>query len=111
MSDTATPGTRSYESTAWDLIGFDGQVDGEAARVRRKRGSVLYEAVSFNDDTPGDRVRLDRLSVDDEGLRADHVYVDPDTVLVVEIDPPREVGALPEAHDPLIVQHNPNGES
>lgn len=85
---------------AWDLIGFDGTLESithladpsleldrfaprTPASVRIKGGRTLYESVVFNDDTRGDRVRLDRLVAEQDGLRVVNRYVDPDTELEV----------------------------
>lgn len=93
---------RPIAYTAWDLIGFDGNMvsvpmeDGSppprydeeggnhieynSANVRIVGGRTLYEAVVFNDGTHGHRVRLDRLTND---LRVVNRYVDPDTPMEV----------------------------
>lgn len=71
-------------STAWDLIGFDGS-DGKSVRV--VGGRTLYEAVVYNDLTPGYNVRLDRLKLGRRGMRVVNRYVDPDTLLEVVADP------------------------
>jgi hypothetical protein len=71
-------------TTAWDLIGFDGS-DGKSVRV--VGGRTLYEAVVFNDETHGHRVRLDRLIVGETGLRVVNRYVDADTPVEVVEDP------------------------
>lgn len=75
--------TATLTATAWELIGFDG-ADGESVRVAG--GRALYEAVVFNDATPGEMVRLDRLEVSAGGLRVVNRYVDPDTLLEVVAD-------------------------
>lgn len=78
--------------TAWELIGFDGNVADDKLNedvpvgVRVKGGRTLYEAVVFNDATPGERVRLDRLVSDSDGLHVVNRYVDADTVLEVVWD-------------------------
>ena len=68
---------------AWDLIGFGGAIDGRPADVRIIGGTALYEAVDYNDDTPGCRVRLARLEVTADGFRQINRYVDPDTPLEI----------------------------
>lgn len=77
--------------TAWDLIGFPDCADPASGDytsdfcgcyVRIVGGRALYDSVSFEDSTPGDKVRLWRLdSVD--GLHVVQRYVDPDTMLEV----------------------------
>lgn len=63
--------------TAWDAIGYDG--DGY---LRIVGGRTLYEAATFYDNTPGDRVKLSRLDTTSDGLlRQVNRYVDPDTLL------------------------------
>lgn len=78
--------------TAWDLIGFGGNLQDldedapyQTASVRIIGGRTLYEAVDFNDETRGGRVRLARLQVTEHGIRQINRYVDPDTP--VEIIP------------------------
>lgn len=62
--------------TAWELIGFYGQ-------VKVKGGRTVYESVDYRDDTPGTKVRLARLG---ENLRQINRWVDPDTELeVIEV--------------------------
>ena len=69
--------------TAWALIGWD---DGA---IKIASGRVTYDAVAFNDSTPGDRVRLDRIVVRDGGLAVVNRYVDADTLLVPADDDAR----------------------
>lgn len=66
--------------TAWDLIGY-GEQQGDG-HVRVVGGRTLYELVSFNDCTAGEKVKLSRLSTRG-GLHAVERYVDPDTLLEV----------------------------
>lgn len=73
-------------ATAWGMVGFDGQIDGRPAQVRVAGGRALYEAVDFQDATRGEQVRLARLHVGADGLRAITRYVDPDAVLEVVYD-------------------------
>lgn len=70
-------------TTAWDLIGFDGNWDDKPADVRVVGGRTRYEAVGFSDSTRGDRVRLTRADFSDGNMRAVVRYVDADTRLEV----------------------------
>jgi hypothetical protein len=90
-------------TTAWKLVGFGGNAsdldflltdwDGPAnwpdapASVRIKDGRTLYEAVDYNDHTPGDKVRLARVTVTADGIRQINRWVDADTTLEVVLDP------------------------
>lgn len=58
---------------AWDLIGYDGDL-----WLQVVGGRTLYDTAMFNDSTPGQRVRLDRLDTAN-GLRVVNRYVDADT--------------------------------
>lgn len=70
---------------AWDLIGFDGRMPYEPERsemgfgcVRISGGRMLYEGVSYNDDTRGTQVKLWRLETA-TGIRVVARWVDPET--------------------------------
>lgn len=69
-----------HTDTAWNLIGFDSEWNGQTAEIRVKGGRTLYEAVLFIDNGRSERPRLARLEVSREGLRQINRYVDPDTV-------------------------------
>jgi hypothetical protein len=66
--------TTPEQRTAWLWIGFGG----EGGDLRVKGGRTLYEAA---DNFGGEKVRLARLNVTDNGLRQVNRYVDADTIL------------------------------
>lgn len=68
---------------AWDLVGFDPDDYDGARGVRIVGGRTVYDAVGFDDETPGDNVRLSRVAVHDLELRAVVRYVDPDILMEV----------------------------
>jgi hypothetical protein len=67
---------------AWDLIGYEGPLWLQVAG-----GRTLYDQAVFNDNTPGTRVRLDRLVAGPDGLRVVNRYVDADTRITLVAKP------------------------
>lgn len=66
------------EATAWDLIGWDN------GKIRIKNGRVLYEAVIYNSQFGGNKVKLARLEVtSDNKIKEVSRWVDPDTLIEV----------------------------
>lgn len=74
-----------HTTDAWDLIGFDGNWEGETASVRVKGGRTLYEAVMFIDGGRATKPRLARLEATADGIRQVNRYVDPDTVCEIVV--------------------------
>ncbi len=72
-----------HTTTAWDLIGFDSEWEGETAGVRIKGGRTVYEAVMFNDGARSEKPRLARLDTSDGYLRQVNRWVDADTIVEV----------------------------
>lgn len=82
-----------HHLTAWDLIGFGGNlqdIDADApdcpASVRIVGGHRLYEAVDFNDSGRQRKVRLARLVVTADGIRQVNRYVEPNVRMEVVPD-------------------------